>query len=238
MSTTGKVTPVPSKPMLWLAIGLAVAGCVGTGRPAPSEFALEPGDLLFLDADAGPLCDAIEEVTHGYDGANLSHVGIVARGEDERLIVIEAVSKGVTRTPLPAFMARSLDDRQRPKVMVGRLQEPYRALIAPALREARALEGKPYDKVFAVDNDAYYCSELVYEVFRRANGGKPLFELRPMTFKPPGSDEPFAAWRRYFAELGTAIPEGQSGINPGGISRSPALVIVYEYGAVTRKAAR
>jgi hypothetical protein len=50
-----------------------------------------------------------------------------------------------------------------------------------------------------------------------------------MTFKAPGSDETLPAWREYFAKLGIDVPEGQPGINPGGISRSPVLDIVYSY---------
>jgi hypothetical protein len=88
---------------------------------------------------------------------------------------------------------------------------------------------------FLIGNDSYYCSELVYEAFRRANSGRPLFDLQPMTFKESGSDEPMAAWQAYFASLEAAIPEGCPGINPGSLSRSPLLTMVHEYGAVTRK---
>ena len=38
------------------------------------DFELTNGDLLFQDLDCGPFCDAIEKVTEGYRGAQLSHV--------------------------------------------------------------------------------------------------------------------------------------------------------------------
>jgi len=38
------------------------------------------------------------------------------------------------------------------------------------------------------------------------------------------------AWAAYFRKLHAPIPEGQPGINPGGISRSPAVRIVHVYG--------
>ncbi|MHC4724324.1 MAG: hypothetical protein ACYS9V_08765 [Planctomycetota bacterium] len=41
-------------------------------------FEPKEGDLLFQDLDCGPLCDAIEKVTTGYQGSNFSHVGILA----------------------------------------------------------------------------------------------------------------------------------------------------------------
>jgi hypothetical protein len=206
-----------------------------------SNFTLLPGDLLFQDLDAGPLCDAIEQVTRGYDDTNLSHVGLVARDANEALVVIEAVSAGVVATPLHRFLARSLDEQRRPKVLVGRLNPAAapacRQWIPQAIEQARALEGSAYDRRFLIGNDSYYCSELIYEVFRRVNHGRPVFDLQPMTFRKPGSEEPFPAWRTYFSDLGVAIPEGRPGINPGSLSRAPVLTIVHEYGAVTRKPA-
>jgi hypothetical protein len=203
------------------------------------RFVPESGDLLFQDLDSGALCDAIEQVTAGYDGTNLSHVGLVAQDAHQGPVVIEAVSAGVVATPLHTFLARSLDDGHRPKVLVGRLNPAIvpdcHGLIRRAIEQARALEGRAYDKQFLIGNDSYYCSDLVYEAFRRANSGRPLFDLQPMTFKRTGSDEPMAAWRTYFAGLGVTIPEGCPGINPGGLSRSPVLTMVHEYGAVTRK---
>lgn len=224
---------------LLLSLGIVNAGCTAVPTQRMDRFVPEPGDLLFQDLDSGALCDAIEQVTTGYDGTNLSHVGLVTKNARGGLVVIEAVSAGVVATPLHTFLARSLDDGHRPKVLVGRLNPalvPDRPrLIRRAIGQACALEGRAYDKQFLIGNDSYYCSELVYEAFRRANNGRPLFDLQPMTFNRPGSDEPMAAWRTYFAGLGVAVPEGCPGINPGTISRSPLLTMVHEYGAVTRK---
>ena len=216
--------------LLLFSISVAVFGCSQINFREDSSFALQPGDLLFQDLDCGPLCDAIEKVTTGFQGANFSHVGVVARDDGGNLVVIQAVSSGVETTPLQTFLDRSFDARHRPKVVVGHLKKPYRHLIPSALKKALALKGKPYDKVFAVDNEAYYCSELIYEIFLRANDNSPVFVLQPMTFKNPDTGETLAAWEEYFSELGVSIPEGQPGINPGGISRSPVLSMVYAYG--------
>ncbi len=86
-----------------------------------------------------------------------------------------------------------------------------------------------------MSNDAYYCSELIYEIFLVANDQVPVFELQPMTFKDPDTGQTLAAWEKYFSDLGVSIPEGQPGINPGGISRSDALTIVYAYGEPSQK---
>jgi len=231
--------------LLLLSIILVVSGCAQSILRSTTKdeniskqdhnFALQPGDILFQDLDSGPLCDAIEKVTTGFGGANFSHVGIVAKDDSDSFVVIEAVSSGVEVTSLYTFLGRSLDADRHPKVVVGRLKHSFRHLIPSALKKAFALEGKPYDKVFAIDNGTYYCSELVYEIFLQANDNKPLFLLQPMTFKDPDTGQTLAAWQKYFSKLGVLIPEGQPGINPGGISRSPVLTIVHKYGTPDKR---
>jgi hypothetical protein len=220
--------------LLLLSVGLAPFGCNQNISEGNRNFALQPGDLLFQDSDLGPLCDAIEKVTTGFQGANFSHVGIVAKDNSGNFVVIEAVSNGVVSTPLQTFLSRSFDAKGQPKVVVGRVKEPYRHLIPRALKEGLALKGKPYDKVFAIDNGAYYCSELIYEIFLQANANKPVFKLQPMTYKDPDTGEMLTAWEDYFSKLGVPIPEGKPGINPGGISCSRLLTIIYAYGNPSR----
>jgi len=203
-------------------------GCCS--KMSQDAFALQSGDLLFQDLDGSPFCDAVEKVTRGYHGAALTHVGIVAYNPEGKVIVLEAGSEGVTATPIVTFLNRSHDSNGKPKVLVGRLIRRYRRLIEPAIAEALALKGKPYDDLFDIQNDAYYCSELVYVCFRIANGGEPLFELQPMTFVDPDTKDTFPAWKAYFTELRADIPEGKPGLNPGAISRSSVLRIVHAYG--------
>jgi len=208
---------------------ISVSSCANVERRRDIARSIKPGDLLFRDSNCGPLCDAIGKVTTGYDGANLSHVGIAAKDVNGQMIVLEAVSKGVVATDLQIFLKRGSDSNNQPKIMVGRLRQPYQRLIPAAIKEAEAMKGKSYDKAYIIDNDAYYCSELIYEIFRRANGGKPVFMLEPMTFKDPETGQTMPAWQEYFAKLGIDIPEGMPGINPSGISRSPAITIVYSF---------
>jgi len=222
--------------ILLLLIITAAIGCRQSLCDRDCNFVLMPGDLLFQDLDCGRLCDAIEKVTEGYDQTNFSHVGIVTADDKNNFVVIEAVSSGVEVTPLQTFLERSSDANGYPKVVVGRLKKPYRHLIPSALREAFLLKGKPYDKVFAVNNEAYYCSELIYEIFRRANDNNPVFTLHPMTFRNPDTMETLPIWQEYFSELGVPVPEGSAGINPGSISRSETLKIIYAYGNPGKKA--
>jgi len=215
--------------LLLISISLLFFGCRHNASEGSQGFVLQPGDLLFQDLDCIPLCDAIEKVTTGYQGANFSHVGIAAKNVRGDFVVIEAVSSGVEITPLQTFLERSFDAQHQPKVVVGRLKKPYRHLIPSALEQAFALKGKSYDKVFAINNDAYYCSELIYEVFLQANKNNPVFNLQPMTFKEPNTDETLVAWKEYFSQLDIPVPESQPGINPGGISCSPVLTIIDPY---------
>lgn len=192
-------------------------------------FTVQYGDLLFQDSDCGVFCDAIEKVTEGYQGANLSHIGMVILS-DAGPQVVEATTNGVVMTDLKTFLSRSYDKNGNSKVIVGRVNEMHSQLIPDAVQHAQSLLGKKYDHVFDVNNDTYYCSELVYEAFKHANGGEALFRLSPMTFIDPDTKETFGIWSNYYLELGVSIPEGQLGLNPGGISKSTEIKIVHMYG--------
>lgn len=193
------------------------------------KFSPQNGDLLFQDLDCGPVCDAIESVTQGIYGANLSHIGMVVYKND-KCMVLEAISAGVVLTPLDDFLSRSHDSLGHPKVIVGRLKKDYRDLIVKAIDESKYYIGKPYDDLFDITNDSYYCSEMLYLIFKNANNNNEIFSLVPMTFKKPGTSEFFPQWIDYFNERNQPIPEGKPGINPGSMSRSKAIEIVHIYG--------
>ena len=195
-----------------------------------TQFAPRPGDLLFQDSDCGPFCDAIEKVTFGVDGAKFSHVGMLVSQDDETLAVLEAISAGVLLTPLDSFLNRSFDAAGDPKVLVGRMKPAYRKLLPDAIAYATGKLGAPYDTVFDFTNDAYYCSELLHEAFQTANGGEPIFQPQPMTYNDPVTGELFPVWAEYFQELNAPVPEGEPGLNPGGMSRSAFVEIVHVYG--------
>ncbi len=166
------------------------------------------------------MCDAIREVTQGYEGRGFSHVAMVVQTGKE-VYVIEAVAAGVKQTRLDSFLLRSHDN-----VLVGRLKKPYRSLTKKAVLFSLQQQGIPYDDAFLYDNGKYYCSELVYDAYLYANGGKPFFELAPMTFKQPGSEQYYPVWVDYFDSKGQDIPEGQPGCNPGGLSLSDKIDIL------------
>lgn len=195
-----------------------------------SEFKIKEGDLLFQDVDCGPFCEAIEAVTQGVDHYNFSHIGIVMQDKNGDLKVMEAVSKGVTLTPLDSFLNRSSDRNNLPKVVVGRLKPEFNHLIPKAISFIQSKMNAEYDPYFDINNDRYYCSELIHLAFKSANNNTPIFQEFPMTFIAPDTNNTFPIWKTYFSNLKYTIPEGKPGLNPGGMSRSPYINIVYKYG--------
>ena len=181
---------------------------------------LQDGDLLFQDMDCGPLCDAIEAVTEGYGGNDFSHMGMVYHRNDT-IYIIEAAGEAVRLTPLEKFRTYT----SKP-MLIGRLKQQYQNLITPAITFSLQQVGVPYDDEYVYDNGSYYCSELIYDAFLFANGGRPFFTLYPMTYKQPGTDDFFPAWVQYYKDLGKPIPEGLPGCNPGGISTSGKIEII------------
>lgn len=195
------------------------------GDKVRAAFVFQTGDLVFQDLDCGELCEAIERVTPAYEGKSLSHVGIV-EVSDTQVVVIEAIGEGVLKTPLERFLDRSRDSAGRAKVLVGRIKPAYRHIGDEALRFCRGQLDKPYDEAFLPDNDKYYCSELLYDAFRFANGGRAFFSLAPMTFRDPVTGEFFPAWTAYYEALGIPVPEGVPGCNPGGIANDQKVEVI------------
>lgn len=181
---------------------------------------LKDGDLLFQDMDCGPLCDAIEAVTEGYNGADYSHMGMVYHRNDT-LYIIEAAGTAVRLTTFEKFKKNTTKP-----ILVGRLKAEHATLIPNAIVFSLQQMGVPYDDEYVYDNGKYYCSELIYDAFSFANGGQPFFELEPMTYKKPGTDKFFPAWVSYFHGIKKSIPEGQPGCNPGGISLSDKIEVL------------
>ena len=187
---------------------------------AQERVQLQNGDLLFQDMDCGPLCDAIEAVTEGYKGSDFSHMGMIYHRNDTTY-VIEAAGSAVRLSTLESFSKNT----QKP-MLIGRLQKKYSKLIPTAINFALMQIGVPYDDEYVYDNGSYYCSELIYDAFKNANRGNPFFELSPMTYVQPGTEEFFPAWVQYYASIGKVIPEGEPGCNPGGLSMSDKIEIV------------
>ena len=111
---------------------------------------LKDGDLIFQDMDCGPLCDAIEAVTEGYNGTDFSHMGLVYHRNDT-VYIIEAAGKAVRLTMFEKFSKNTTKP-----MYVGRLKKQYQKLIPQAIAFSLKQMGVPYDDEYVYNNGAYY----------------------------------------------------------------------------------
>ena len=180
---------------------------------------LKTGDLLFQKMNCGDLCEAIHAVTEGFNGYDFSHLGLVVI-ENDSVFIIEAAGNAVRKVTLEQFSKNT-----QTTMFIGRVKYKYKKLIPEVISFSKQQIGIPYDDDYLYDNGKYYCSELIYDAFLKAYG-MPFFELQPMTFKQPNTNEFFPAWVEYYQKLKIEIPEGKPGCNPGGISTSKKIKIV------------
>lgn len=204
--------------LAFLLFTLSLIGC------ASGELALQSGDLLFQANPPSEKTKAIKGAGKGYNGLEFSHVGIVdIQGIDT--MVIEATTQGVRSIPIAIFLKESDKIKDKPYVFVGRLLPKYHYLIPSSIERAKKEIGKVYDSVFLPNNNALYCTELVYESFRDKDN-KPIFESKPMSFKDKKTGMYYQVWVDFYKKVGIPIPEGIIGTNPNDMSNSKAIKII------------
>ena len=206
-----------------LAFLCLIYACTAT---AGENICFQTGDLLFQAGKSSELNEAIAEATLGESNINYTHVGIVFV-ENDTVFVIEAIPPTVCITLLDTFLLRSANQAGKPIAAIGRLKQEYRESISQAIVLAKRQLGKPYDYVYSPDNDAYYCSELVTFSFLNSLN-MPIFELVPMNFRDADGKLP-TYWIMHFEKYNTAVPENCPGSNPGDLSKSNKIDIVYRY---------
>ncbi len=194
-----------------------------------NSFKLKEGDLLFQDLDSSPLCEAIESVTTGYNNYDISHIGFVIK-VNNKLKVLEAIPPKVKLTDLDTFLNRSVDSSNNPKVFVGRLEDKFKSAIPIAVDYCLSKLDSNYDEFFLINNNKYYCSELIYESFKNKN----IFKLEKMNFKNLNGEEN-EIWEKYFSELNMVVPQDSLGINPASMSKSKKINIIHFYGKLDKK---
>ena len=172
-------------------------------------------DLVFVEGSAD---GAMDRAIMGSTG-QMVHVGIV-EVQDDSIFVIDAAPKtGVSRRALDEFIeAQSNANGTVPTMKVMRVNDGLDT--EACLNKAKSFIGTPYDFTFLPDNGFYYCSELVYDCFRK--DGNPVFDAVPMNFKnTDGGFDPY--WTNLFGALGMEVPQGVMGTNPNDLFHSPVL---------------
>ncbi len=178
---------------------------------------LQEGDLLFKQQIDDTFSEAIVSSTTSIGDYKFNHVGVALCEQDE-WFVVEAITKGVSKTTLNEFLGDSSI------VVVARLLPEYTKDIPSALDNVKRQIGKPYDNFFSHNNDAYYCSELIQLFF--LHDGLPIFTPIRMTFRDKETGEFPTYWQEHFTKLNTIIPEGELGSNPGDLSKSDKIMII------------
>lgn len=170
------------------------------------------GDLVFQTSRSSQSL-AIQRATR----SPFSHMGVVLfRGN--KPFVFEAVAT-VRYTPLADWVARGEEGR----CVVMRLRKPLEAgIIARLRREARRLEGRPYDLAFEWSDRRIYCSELVWKLYRRASGLEigTLQRLRDFDLTDP------AVKVKLRERYGSRVPLNEPVISPASMAASDLLETV------------
>jgi len=148
------------KKILCILLGcLLFAYCINEyeqRHPIVYKIDFKEGDILFQESHSKQ-SPFIQHAT----GSKWTHCGIVVY-KNNQPYVLEA-SNVVKLIPLGKWLDRG-DYKQR-RVLSN----------CPKIKYKKYL-GKPYDTSFRLDNDKYYCSELVYDIYKNQLGVE--FKLR------------------------------------------------------------
>jgi len=132
-------------------------------QPAPVASALKEGDIVFQTSKSTQSKYIILATKSQW-----SHCGIIIEKTDG-LYVLEAITT-VSLTPYQQWVERGRGKRVRVKRYT---EDPVKIKYSKYL-------GKLYDKAFKFGNSKWYCSELVYDIYKRQLGVE-LCEPRPVS---------------------------------------------------------
>ena len=138
---------------------------LATAQSQPIREIVKEGDVIFQTTQSrqSPL---IQLATR----SKISHCGIVVM-KSGKPYVLETLNT-LKLTPLDKFVARSKGGRYW-------LKRSDKENIK--IRYDHYL-GKPYDVAFRMDNNIYYCSELVYDIYKKQLGIELCKLSRPNSF--------------------------------------------------------
>ena len=207
------------------ALTLLAAGC----RPETKQ-ALRTGDLVFVqipsdyDLDDDSMASAIGASTASGEALMTIHVAILEVKDDSTWIIDATIKHGVDRHPLDTFLTDfTLKDGSLPVFDIKRA-DVDEAQARRFVENAKQFLGRQYDVYFLPDNDAMYCSELVYNSYVKEDGTH-IFKEYPMNFTDENGEMP-VYWTQLFALLGQEVPQGVMGTNPQQMSAEPVLSTV------------
>jgi hypothetical protein len=110
------------------------------------------GMLIFQPLPKVGLGEVIADAT----GSDISHVGILHKNEAGQWVVIESIGKPGYAPPVDEFLRRSGGVAWYREITSLQPEK-----VPKFIHQAQALSQRDYDFYFVMDNDRYYCSELV-----------------------------------------------------------------------------
>ena len=179
---------------------------------------LKQGDLVFVTAKSSGLSGAINTVTKKNDIESFDHLGLVKK-EGKRWFVLHSEPKnGSWKQDFSEFVKKQSNEGQQ--MVLYRLKTEFQSAIPNAILSAEKMLGKPYNELYILNENQYYCSDFIERAFRKDS----IFSLQPMTFKDPKTGVTNVFWKEFYSKYGVEVPEGELGCNPNGLAASPKLV--------------
>lgn len=185
-----------------------------------SNIPLKNGDLLFVGNSSGNLSKAIDEVTKTEKSTNFSHIALVEKSGKDIWVLHAAPQNGSERISLDEFKNYAKKDSS--EIVIYRIKKEFEPDFENAISEAKTMLGKPYNFTYILSDSAYYCSDFVYNSFEKDS----IFEMNPMTFKNPQTNEFHKTWIEFYQKQNLEIPEGQPGCNPNRMAASEKLDLI------------
>ena len=182
---------------------------------------LANGDLILVGLPYDYSMTQEEPNTRDYSqGTNYIHVAMLNVEKDGLWVVDATLKHGVDRYPLDTFLHDfTLPDGNYPRFEIFRLKNNREA--DNYMDNAKTFVGRAYDVDFLLENEAQYCSELVYNSYV-SSVGVPLFHQVAMNFKNLDSKYPLY-WKELFDFIDHPIPQGKQGTTPESLTHEESL---------------
>ncbi|WP_407557573.1 YiiX/YebB-like N1pC/P60 family cysteine hydrolase [Winogradskyella sp. 4-2091] len=181
---------------------------------------IKTGDIVFRGKVNSNLSEAINDVTQTTKSTNYTHIGICKVIDNEVIVYHSDLGKGVVKESLELF--KTSTDTINYNVDLYRINPIDIKQIEQAISTADSLLGQSYNTTYILEDEGYYCSEFIYELFKTDS----IFQLEPMTFKNSKTNEFHDGWVEHYENLDIDIPEGKLGCNPNGMANSDKIFFI------------
>lgn len=188
-------------------------GAVAADAGKREGMAALDGDIIFQPSALSSQSLAIRLAT----GSPYSHCGIVFHKDGEPY-VFEAI-RTVSLTPLEAWTKRGVDGHYVLMRLTDRDARLGPEVLEAMRRTAAGFDGKGYDLLFQWSDDAIYCSELVWKIYRRG-AGLELVPLRRIRDYDLDHEE---VRRKIKERFGYDVPLDEQVVAPSDLMASPLL---------------